>query len=239
MEEKGRDTGMNILEKAIQLVRSSEVKEVSLDFISDATSALSGDTTALARLIKSGKAGPAFIEMQLFLERFEAFLVGNCIDDENIRSMGEVLNKYEDDPEFAKRIIDKIIKVDTLQKTRYITNLTISFRYGYLTKRQFLALCRIVGDVLEEDLQYLKNHITKNAIPSNEYTEELSNYGLVYLGDPGLLYSELAFNLDKYALSFGDSRYKYNGEKDFVPMSFSPKAQIAYAGHLEPDGGDL
>ncbi|WP_027640395.1 hypothetical protein [Enterocloster clostridioformis] len=230
---------MNILEKATQLVKSSEVKEASSDFISDAMSALSGDIMALARLIKSGKAGPAFIEMQLFLERFEAFLVGNCIDDENIRSMGEVLSKYEDDPEFAKRILDKIIKVDTLQKTKYITNLTICFRYGYLSKRQFLSLCRIVGDVLEEDLQYLKKHITKSTITLDEYTEELQNYGLVYLGDSGLLYSELAFKLDKYALSFGDNRYKYNGEEDFVPVEFPPKAQIAYAGNLKLDGGDL
>lgn len=236
---RGERIDMNILEKALQLVGSSEVKEASSDFVSDAVSALSGDFMALARIIKSGNAGPAFIEMQLFLERFEAFLVGNCVNDENIRSMGEVLNKYEDDPEFAKRILDKIIKVDTLQKTKYITNLTICFRYGYLTKRQFLYLCRIVEDVLEEDLQYLKNHITKNIITSNEYTEELEKYGLVYLGDPGLLYSPLAFKLDKYALSFGDSRYKYNGERDLVPLEFPSRAQIAYAGNIKMDGGGL
>ncbi|GEM_PF-3882943 len=220
---------MNIIEKAELLISSDEVKEASVDLIGDILSAMHGNIMSTAKVIKSCKGSVAFIETQLFLERFEAFLSGICTDDKNIRSMGEILNKYEQDPEFAKRILDKIIKVDTLQKTKYITNLTLSLRYGYLTKKEYLILCRIVVNVIEEDLQYLKQHITRNTIESNEFTEELQDHGLVYMGDPGMVYGKWAFYLDKYGLSYGDEKYKYNGEPDFVPVKFPNKADLIYA----------
>ena len=52
----------------------------------------------------------------------------------------------------------------------------------------------------------------------NELVEEFMQKGLVYrTNDGNFAYNKWAFFLDKFALSYGDDKYRYNGECDFVP----------------------
>ena len=39
----------------------------------------------------------------------------------------------------------------------------------------------------------------------------------MYKASIGYCFTPWAFYLDKFALSFGNEKYKYNGEPDFVP----------------------
>lgn len=221
---------MKFIENAKKLLSTGTVREKSTNMLEDAIATILGDPIAFVKMMKSMIDSPVFIRDTLFWENFSLFLDGVYIESEDIRKLSARLAEQGGSSENAKRIIRIVDDLDSKLKVEFVINLTRSFMLGLIEKRDYFRILKIIQNTIEEDLIFLKANLSKGEIAENNLSEEFERNGIMYITEEGnYAYSELAFFLDKYALSYGDEKYKYNGTPDFVPRKFPEKQGIITA----------
>lgn len=205
---------------------SNELKSFAEEGFRLCVAALSGDGMALVDLGKFFVNSPFMIKNVMFYDNFRKFLSGMQYDKTLHRKFLEYLN--EGDKEYnAKKILTTIDSVDSSLKIDCILNLTKSVSYHYITPRDYSRLCKLVMDMITEDLYYLK-HVIPNGSLEEEMIDEFVRNGLMYLDiSRNYVFSKMAFDLDKYALSYASDKYNYSEiDAKKYPRKFVP--QLTY-----------
>lgn len=206
------------MDKINAIVKSEEAKNVGKEMLDIFINALSGDHKAWSELACKMKGLPMSAKTLLFYYNFGRFLEGMSYDEDEMHMFREFLNAEDKREENSKRIIQLIDGLDSDLKVDALINLTKSASYNFITKRQYFRLSRLVQDLLVEDLQYIRERICKGRLNRTDLYEEFEHNELMYMtNDAKYAYTQMAFELDKYGLSYGDDKYRYNGEADASP----------------------
>lgn len=230
---------MNFIKNVKGIVMSDAAKDYLPEMVKNAIGALTGDPLSALEMIKNVKSFPAAVRDGIFMECLQIFLLNSCeYDTENQEFVDKNLSAfvialaeagpneatgYEGDPErlteYAKRLIKLIDDCGTIQKSYYIACLARAVRAKYITASQFFKFSHCIRSLTEEDLLFLKNHIGKEVISTDdEYIDDYRALGLMKDVDGGFAYTERAFKVVKYALD-----YEGNLElPDSYPERFTP-----------------
>lgn len=120
--------------------------------------------------------------------------------------------------EFARTTYNSLIayidRAETKKKIRYLINVTRCLLTDFIDLDTYFRICNAVTFTLDEDLQYLRNHITEDNIAYNASTQGLYANGLMYQsmievsGRQFFSFSPIGKMVDRYAVSYDDdARY--------------------------------
>lgn len=187
------------------IVKSSEIKEYGKGVLENlATVIISGDIVALGKLLIEIINSPYFIREQIFWQNFIDYLDNTCENEEDLIKLSAKLSEDGNSSENAKRIIKIVDDVGTKQKAIYISNLTRAYCMENITKNQFYKLSQCIVRLTDEDLEFLKENISRKVIETDEeYIDDFRNCGLLKEIAGGFTYTKRAFELKKYSLCFG------------------------------------
>lgn len=187
--------------------------------------ALAGDGMAVVSLLNKVYEIPASARTMIFYDNFRKFLDGMRYNEDIQKKFLTFLNQDGKRDENAKRIVQFIDDMDSDLKMSALINLTKSVSYNFISKRYYFRFALLLRNLISEDLEYLKENISSSPVKESDLIDIFLRNGLIYNSEDGkYYYSQMAFKFDKFALSFGDEyKYKYNGEKDSIPISFPPK----------------
>ena len=230
---------VNVIKNAKGILMSDTSREYSTELAKNAISALMLDPVAAWDLIGNIKNGPSIVRDGIFMECFQVFLLNSCEYDtdrqefvENnldsfVVALAEVspnlASNYQGNEEqlneYAKRLIKLIDDCGTIQKSYYIACLARAVRAKVIDVNKFFKLCHCIRSLTEEDLLFLRIHITTDIISDDEeYIDDYRSLGLMKDVDGGFSYTKRAFELKKYAL-------EYEGQvkiPDSFPERFKP-----------------
>lgn len=199
--------------------------DVIEEYIGLLINALNGDVTAFVSLLHKVCKIPESARTIIFYDNFRKFLEGMQYDEDTQKKFLVFLNKDGKQSENSKRIVQLIEDMDSDLKISALINLTKSVSYNFISKRYYFRFALLLRNLISEDLEYLKENISSGPVKESDLIDIFLRNGLIYNSEDGeYYYSPMAFELDKFALSFRDEyKYKYNGEKDSIPTSFPPK----------------
>lgn len=221
---------MNFIEQAKSLIEKGEVKEFSVNLLSDSIDAILGDPISAGKIILAIAKSPFFIREQLFWAKMEAFLNGVYLsqdDKENLRAKIWRDGEHKDNP---YRLVECIDRAETQQKISYLINVTRCLLSDHVDLPMYFRICHAITHTLDEDLSFLSKHIKESELPYSPYIQGLLTSGLMYQrvidanGDQKYSFTPLAVYVDRYAVSYNNiERYpttiKYVSEK----ISLQPK----------------
>lgn len=187
------------------IVNSSEIKEYGKNILENLVMAIiSGDIAALGKLLNDIIGSPYFIREQIFWQNFSEYLDNACANEEELIKLSAKLAEDGNSSENAKRIIKLVDDAGTKQKAIYISNLTRAYCMENITKNQFYKLSQCIVRLTDEDLEFLKENISRKVIETDEeYIDDFRNCGLLKEISGGFTYTKRAFELKKYSLCFG------------------------------------
>ena len=197
---------MSICEDAKMLVNDKMVQERTKDIISDIIKALLGDPLAVAKIIIEFEHSPLFIRDRIFWIKLQKYINGVYTCQEDYKKLKTKLAEYADSDEGAQRLIECIDRADTSNKIQFLINATNHLLDNEIDCADFFRICRAIAQTLEEDLQFLKNHISEETINGSINVLGLVTTGLMHMvfnnPDGGSLYSftELAKKVNRYAI---------------------------------------
>ncbi|MCQ2017462.1 hypothetical protein [Clostridium butyricum] len=183
--------------------------------------AATGDVFAAKDIIKLIVSSPMLIRDFLFWEKFELFLKGVFLDNDDARKLSEIFADKEEKVEYSKRIIKIIDDLETDNKVESMIHLTRALLLKLIEKTEYYRLCNALRNTLQEDLKFLNENIEKTILKENIHIEFLLQNGLVRQtvidgnGDNEFEFTPLAHMLDKYGLDYGSEskKYKYSSDK--------------------------
>ncbi len=202
---------------------SDSAEDTTGEIFKDAVGALQKDPISAWSLIKNMKNLPSTLRDSIFMECLQVFLLNSYTFDlekqefvgDNLISLTVALAEaspnqeagYAGNPEalreYAKRIVKLIDDCGTIQKAYYIACLTRAIRSHSIDTTKYFKLCHCIRNLTEEDLLFLKSHISKNIITTDEdYIDDFRALGLLKDVDDGFAYTKRAFELKKYALDY-------------------------------------
>ena len=193
---------------------NNEIIRFSTDMLSDVHKAFLGDGTAISRIIYTLSQMPFIFRERLFWSKMEQFLNGVYLNENDCSDLRAKLAAYGEEEENIYRLIAYIDRAETKKKIRYLINVTRCLLTGFIDLDTYFRICNAVTYTLEEDLQYLRNHITEDNIAYNASTQGLYANGLMYQstievsGRQFFSFSPIGKMVDKYAVSYDDdARY--------------------------------
>lgn len=200
---------MKLLEQAKALVTDKTVNDVTVSFLSDSISALLGDPVAVGKLLYTVLRSPITIRDEIFWLKFQMFLNGIDVSDEERSKFCKRLTEDGTKRENPQRLIQAIDHADTNNKIQYLINASRCLSIGFIELPLYFRICHTITNTLEEDLLYLADHILED----DEYEygtviQGLMNNGLVYQsvidgnGEDKYKFTPLANDLDRFAISY-------------------------------------
>jgi len=217
---------MNFIEQSKGLISRGEVQEASKNLIEDIINALLGDPISVGKIIFTLIKSPFFFREQLFWTKMEAFLNGVYLNEADKEKLRAKLNKNGKERDNACRLIECIDRAETQQKIRYLINATRCLLADSIDLQTYFRICHAIKNTLEEDLQFLREHIlTEDNHGDSLYTEGLLTAGLMYQsvfdpnGNQKYSFNTTVELVDKFAVSYDDvARYPNptsNPDKDY------------------------
>lgn len=203
---------MSFVDDAKYLAENGEVKEVGSDFLSDIIGALMGDPLSAGKAIIKLMQAPLFFRERLFWSKMEQYLDGVYVEEEDRAKLRARLTENGSADENAKRLIECIDRAETSRKIRYLINATRCLLTDFIDLETYFRICRAVTGTLDEDLQYLRDHLEEEDLPYNNNIQGLYSAGLMYSSvigeDTRYSFTSLAFTVDRRAVSYdNDGRY--------------------------------
>ena len=134
------------------------------------------------------------------------FNSGILSDDDKCKLIGKLSNEKEKQ-EVGRKIIDLIGKIDTDKKLVYIINATKAWVDDSIDRLQYFRICHIISASLDEDLQFLSEHIDDTGdIPYSIEINGLQTTGLACHtnmnkeGNPLYVFTPLSRAVNEYAI---------------------------------------
>lgn len=200
---------MSVLSKGKELLCNENVHEFSINLLSDCFALLSGDLTALVRILYSVSKGALSVKDQLFWNRFEHFLNDLEATDDFLGDFCRVLTEDWEKPENQNRLLDTIDKIDTSSKAKYLANASRCVAAKMISRNDYFRICHLLKNTLQEDLLFLQKEILDNReYVYDDTIQGLWSSGLMYQcvvcpnGDDRYAFTPFAKTLDMYALSY-------------------------------------
>lgn len=172
---------MKVLELAKELISRDEIEDGTVNLLEDSVSAIFGDPIAAAKVIYSLIKSPMFFREQLFWGKFEMFLNGidTTVDERAAFCAKLTLNGTS--KENTYRLIQAIDHAETKGKINYLINASKCLSSDFIDLPFYFRICHIIINSLEEDLNFLKEHIIDNSdYEYGDIIQGLMNSGLVY-----------------------------------------------------------
>jgi hypothetical protein len=204
---------MNLIEEAKSLMENKKVQEASSNFLEDAIESLLGNPVAAVKLMIGIHKAPFFIREQIFWTKFEMFLSGVYISDEDRANFSRLLTEDGRKRDNSYRLLACIERAETKNKIQYLINASRALLAGYIDLNDYFRICHQVTHNLDEDVCFLKENLTNEHISYNYSIEGLLSSGLMYQsginaneGHEGQSYAftAIAEIVDRFALSYGD-----------------------------------
>ena len=190
------------------VIESKEVRNVSLEFLSDLASAILGDKVAMARLGLKIVEAPIFWTTQIFWIKFENFINGVYIDEDTRIEMAAKLASKGTKEDNAIRLISAIDHSDSMKKIQFLVNASRCLLAGFIDLDEYFRICKVVSDTLLEDLVYMSDHISEENLEYSNEVQGLLSSGVMYMStiDKTPLYSftPIATKVEKFAVSYND-----------------------------------
>lgn len=213
---------MTTIELAKRLISRDEIKKGTNDFLEDSVSAILGDPIAAAQIIYSLMKSPMFFREQLFWTKFEMFLNGIDVTEDERSSFCAKLTLDGAKKENVYRLIQAIDHAETNGKVNYLINVSRCLSAAFIEHPVYFRICHIITNSLEEDLDFLKEHIVEDSeYEYGDIIQGLMNNGLMYQsvldanGDNRYRFTSLAEVIDRYSLSYNNiERYTMCGESN-------------------------
>lgn len=215
---------MNFLEKAKALTTDPDVQKGSSDFLDDTISALLGNPISAGKIMVSLAKCPFFFREKLFWIKFEHFLSGVDVSDNERAEFCARLTEEGANNDNPYRLLQAIEHAETHKKIDYLINASRSLAAGFIELPDYFRICSIITGTIEEDLVFLANHIQNNAdFEYSSIIQGLLNVGLAYRsvidgnGDNRYRFTPLANLVDKFAISYNNlERYPMVGVSSSV-----------------------
>lgn len=215
---------MKILEQAKALATDPEVKEGTKNFLADSVSALLGDPVAAGKIMVSLIESPFFFREKLFWIKFECFLSGIDMDNDERAKFCARLTEDGKKGDNPYRLLQAIDHAETRQKVDYLINASRSLAAGFIDLPVYFRICNAITNTIEEDLEFLAEHIQDNEdFPYSDTIQGLMNVGLVYQsvidgnGDNRYSFTPFSDIIDQFAVSFNNvERYPMIGGVELI-----------------------
>lgn len=201
---------MTIIDEANSLISRGEILDIvgtSIDLLSDVIEAVQGNPLSIGKIILTLTKSPFLIREKLFWSKLERYLNGVYISEEDRAKLRAKLVENGSCDENAKRLIECIDRAETIQKIQYLINATRCFLTDFIDRTTFFRICRAITGTMDEDLLFLRDHISESNFESNSNVQGLFVSGLVtfsVIGGEQTLYSftPIASLVDQYAISY-------------------------------------
>lgn len=118
----------------------------------------------------------------------------------------------------AVRIIDTLDHIDTEMKVRYLINASRSVSAGFVELPDYFRICNAIRSVIQEDLQFLANHIAEEDVEYSDSVQSLLSAGLMYQsvidcnGNQRYSFTPLGELVDRFSVSY-DNVERYPNPK--------------------------
>lgn len=233
-----------IIKSVKGIIMPDSTKDTAGEIFKDAVGALQKDPISAWSLIKNMKNLPSALRDSIFMECLQVFLLNSYPFDldkqefvgDNLISLAIVLADaspnqeagYAGNPEvlreYAKRIVKLIDDCGTIQKAYYLACLTRALTSRAIDTKKYFKLCQCIRNLTEEDLLFLKSHISQNIITTDEdYIDDFRALGLLKDVDDGFAYTPRAFELKKYALNYeGNVIIPASFPERYKPITMEP-----------------
>lgn len=200
---------MKLLEQGKALIHNREVRSGTTNFLLDCISALTGDRVAAARVMFSLMESPFLIQERMFWSKFEAFLNGIDISEEERFKFCAKLTKDGEKGENPYRLVEAINRCDTKNKITYLVSASRCLAAEFIDLNTYFRIVHTVMSCLQEDLEFVIENITQNGeYEYNDVVQGLMNCGLMYQsvidanGCDKYTFTPFASKLDIYSLSY-------------------------------------
>lgn len=153
------------------------------------------------------KKAPFLYHEWKFWDNIDKFFNSGILsDDDKLKLIGKMSSEKEK-KEVGRKIIDLIGKVDTDKKLVYIINATKAWINDAIDRPQYFRICHIISASLDEDLQFLSEHIDDTGdIPYSIEINGLQTAGLACHkamdkeGNPLYVFTPLSRAVNEYAI---------------------------------------
>ena len=213
---------MSIIDDAKELLRDGDVRDGTCDLLLDAIEALSGSSTAIAKIVLSAGRSAFALRDKIFWIKFEKFLAGVFTSEEQKAKFAAKLASEGNKNDNAMRLLSCIEKSDAEKKIDYLINASRSLCADFITLEQYFRICHIISQSVLEDLKFAADNLSDNAFTYSLQIQGLLATGLVMQctysfeenGVQEYKFTPLAKMIDCFALSYGNVN-RYPNPKDF------------------------
>jgi len=220
-------------EEIKKLVTEKEVQTASVNFLADIASAVLGDKIAAAKVFFSISQVPFFYNEQRFWDNMSCFLDGVFFNEDNHAKLCAKLAEDGGSAENPHRLIECINRAETKQKIRYLINATRCLLSDFIERPDFFRICHVITQTIDEDLVFLRNHISEENLPYSASVQGLLNVGIMYQstydaeGNQEYSFTPFAEMVDRFAISYDDvERYpnplSFHVQKDAPRVTLNP-----------------
>ena len=165
---------MKFLDRAKSLKDSEAVKTGGLSLLEDIGNALFGNPLSAAKVLYKG---PAFIRDLTFVSKFEAFLMGLDLDEEEMLQLAAKFAEDGNKNDNAVRLVSCLERVDTLKKINCLVNATRCLLASFISMDEYFRICQAIDNTLLEDLMFLREHIDEEDLEYSRVTgKDISDF---------------------------------------------------------------
>ena len=218
-----------------EFLKDKEFKHTSKDALEDLANALLGNPVSAAKFFYLLLKSPLMIREKIFWNKFEMFLDGVYLEDDDKAKMAAKFAEDGHKEENSERMINYIDRAENKQKIQFFINATRCLLADFIKLPSYFRICHTITNTLYEDLLFLQKNLFKNDLDYNESVQGLFTNGLMYQSVIGeetkYSFTSLADDLDKYALSY-DNLGRYPNPQSKKESSITPQTQISQT--MEP-----
>lgn len=218
-------------EEIKKLVTEKEVQTTSVNFLSDIASAVLGDKIAAAKVFYSISQVPFFYNEQRFWDNMSCFLDGVFSDEDDRAKLCAKLTEDGESGENPHRLVECINRAETKQKIRYLISATRCLLSDFIERSDFFRICHVITQAIDEDLLFLRDHISEENLSYSASVQGLLNVGIMYQStydaEGGQEYSFTPFAevVDRFAISY-DNVERYPNPTSFSPQQVAPRVTL-------------
>lgn len=222
---------MKFVEQIKGLISQGKVQEASTNLLEDTINAVLGDPVSIGKIIIAITKSPFFIREQLFWTKMEAFLNGVYLSEDDRAKLCAALTEDGEKKDNPLRLVESIDRAETQQKIHYLINATRCLLTNFIDKVTYFRICHIITYTLEEDLNFLGEHIYETDIPYNNHVQGLLTSGLMYQSvidaneEQKYSFTPLAGIVDQYAVNY-DNVERYPNPLQFNHNFTAPQPKL-------------
>ncbi len=223
---------MKFVEKAKLFVAGSPKR---MELLGDVIGAVLGDPASAVKV-----AGRLLgLPDDIFWGKLEMFLNGIYTSEEVRERLCAKFEETGKKEECAFRLVSIINRVESMQKIRYLIRATQCLMNGLIDCPTYFRICHVIMQALEEDLEFLKEHMGEEDLSYNDSVQGLLTVGLMHESvialDGVKKYSFVPFAGMVYDYAVDDSLEADLGSAGKIRETGNPRTQVVLSTATDED----